>query len=189
LSPILGIIASQNYSRITGSYDSISTVTVGAGGSSSITFSSIPSTYTHLQVRGIGRTARSGVHIDGLYLQFNGDTGTSYSSHTMYGSGTGVASYSIINTDSPQSGAGLAGSTAGTNVFGVSILDILDYTNANKYKTVRNLSGLETNGLGEADFGSALWRSSAAITSIRFFTESGTAFQQYSQFALYGIRG
>jgi len=174
---------------VPGSYESISTVTVGSGGQSSITFSSIPSTYTHLQVRGIGRTARSGVHIDGLYLQFNGDTGTTYSSHAMYGNGSVVAAYSIINTNSPQSGAGLAGSTAGANVFGVSILDILDYANTNKYKTVRNLSGLDTNGNGEVDFGSAAWRSTAAITSIRFFTESGTAFQQYSQFALYGIKG
>lgn len=32
-------------------YDSIATTTVGAGGAASITFSSIPSTYQHLQIR------------------------------------------------------------------------------------------------------------------------------------------
>ena len=49
--PILGIIASQDYNRVTNSYESIATVTVGSGGSSSLTFSSIPATYTHLQIR------------------------------------------------------------------------------------------------------------------------------------------
>ena len=61
MAPILGIWASQNYSRysITGSYESIATVTVGSGGSSYIEFTSIPGTYTHLQIRGILRNTGS----------------------------------------------------------------------------------------------------------------------------------
>jgi hypothetical protein len=50
--PILGIIASAiTGNLVTTSYESIETVTVGSGGSATVTFSSIPATYTHLQIK------------------------------------------------------------------------------------------------------------------------------------------
>jgi hypothetical protein len=67
------------------------------------------------------------------------------------------------------------------------ICDVLDYANTNKFKTLRSLTGNDRNGSGSIWLDSGLWRSTSAITSIKFTT--GTAFAQYSQFALYGIKG
>ena len=83
MAPILGIYASQISGHLfapSGAYDSIATTTVGAGGASSITFSSIPSTYTHLQVR-ITAKGNRGIVIENAYLTFNGDSGTNYNAH------------------------------------------------------------------------------------------------------------
>ena len=55
------------------SYESIATVTVGAGGSSSISFTSIPSTYKHLQIRAITRDTGTS-YINNLAGYFNTDS-------------------------------------------------------------------------------------------------------------------
>ena len=89
--PILGVIDSGKSGHLsTNNYSSISTVTVGSGGASIITFSSIPSTYTHLQVRGIGRSTNAGSGVTQFYMQLNGDTGANYSNHILYGDGGSV---------------------------------------------------------------------------------------------------
>ena len=74
-------------------------------------------------------------------------------------------------------------------MFSAHIIDILDYTNTNKYKTVRNLGGFDTNSAqyGYISLGSVSWRNTNAITSISF-TLDGNNFTQYTQFALYGIK-
>ena len=92
MSPILGIIASQDYTRVTNSYESIATVTVGSP-VSSITFSSIPATYTHLQIRGIIRN-NANVGGDAASFRFNSDSSSSYTEHYVAGNGaTPSASY------------------------------------------------------------------------------------------------
>ena len=186
--PILGIIASSRLAAVPTSYESIATTTVGGGGSATVTFSSIPATYTHLQIRSIQRaTAGAGNGEDQNALIFNGDTSSNYSRHNIYGTGSvaganGTASdIQISIADSPRNGA-----TA--NAFGVGIIDILDYANTNKYKTIKSLDGCDLNGAGVIIFGSGSWRNTAAITSITI-TAYNTAFAQYSQFALYGIKG
>lgn len=180
MSPILGIIASQNYPRITNSYESIQTVTVSTA-VSSITFSSIPSTYKHLQIRGIAKwgTAYTGYS----RIQFNSDTGANYTQHRLEGSG------------SAASAAGYTGETSSILGFnsdtqwGANVTDILDYTNTNKYTTIRTLGGFDANGSGYIAFSSGLWLNTAAITSIVLQPSNGVTFVQYSQFALYGIKG
>jgi hypothetical protein len=95
MSPILGIVASQNYVRTPpSSFESIATAT-GTGSSATITFSSIPSTYQHLQIRGIARATSGGETepID-LRLYFNGLTTGIYSSHALYGNGSSAAATS-----------------------------------------------------------------------------------------------
>lgn len=180
MSPILGIIASQNYPRITNSYESIATVTVGSGGSSSITFSSIPSTYTHLQIRGIGRDSSS----NGEWkIEFNSDTTTTnYYRHGVYGDGAGAYAFAVNNnTVAPMA---YTGETA--NSFGAYVVDVLDYANTNKYKTVRTLGGKDLNGSGQEGLYSNLWKNTNAITDITIKIVGGSNFAQYSQFALYG---
>lgn len=188
MAPILGIWASSALPAATaGSFESIATVTVGSGGSSSVTFSSIPGTYTHLQLRGIGRTARTGSYNDALYVYFNTDTGsqTNYSAHILYGDGStaqaqGNTSNSGITT--------VAASDCTSGVFSGFVIDILDYSNTNKYKTVRTLAGFDNNGQGQIRLGSTLWRNTAAITDLKLDNSVVNNISQYSSFALYGIR-
>jgi len=195
VSPILGIYASQISGHLfapSGAYDSIATVTVGSGGSGTITFTSIPSTYTHLQIRLIGRTNRSTAAIDALNMRFNSDTGTNYvTNHYLQGNGSAV--YAGANT----SGTLMTiyrltadGAPTLASSFGTSVIDILDYTNTNKYKTLRALSGQDMNTVsGEVFFVSAAWMSTSAVTSITITPTTGTLFNEYSQFALFGIKG
>ena len=185
MSPILGIWASQNYPRITNSYESIQTVTVGAGGSASISFTSIPSTYKHLQIRALSRTDRAVTYTSNI-IRFNSDTTNSnYSQHEIMGNGStasaGGGANSAIYTLIP-------GTSTTASVFEGEVIDILDYADTNKYKTVRILSGYDGNGAGVIFFGSGSWRNTNAISSISLTATSGNIVQ-YSQFALYGIRG
>jgi len=189
IGAITAVLFSSRVAAATNSYESISTTVVGAGGSSSITFSSIPSTYKHLQIRAIARSARSGVDRDGIWLQVNGDTANNYNSHILYGNGSSAGVYVPSAMPQMQIGIGCAGATAPANTFGSQIIDVLDYLDTNKNKTFRGLSGVDNNGAGEVDFASGLWRSTSAITSLTIKNESGTNFQQYSSFALYGIKG
>jgi len=186
--PILGIIASQNYTRT--SYESIATTTVGSGGSATITFSSIPATYTHLQIRGIARSTLTGTAEDIIRIRFNSDTGSNYSTHALAGDGS--VAYIAAAAASQTSGFGAAIPRAGVtaSVFGAFVYDVLDYANTNKYKTVRSIGSFDRNGGGNVIFASAAWLSTSAITSITMFPEGGSAsFPEYSQFALYGIKG
>jgi len=175
--PILGITASSITGSTQTSYDSISTVTVGSGGSASITFSSIPATYKHLQIRGIGLQTSA----NGFTVQFNSDTGSNYSWHQLYGEGSIAQSNAGATQTFMYMGYG-AGSATAPNPL---VTDILDYANTNKYKTLRSLSGNDLNGSGFIQLWSGNWRSTSAITSITITA----SFNQYSQFALYGIKG
>lgn len=174
---------------IFGDYESISTLTVGAGGASSLTFSSIPQTYTHLQIRGMSRSARSAGN-DPIYMRFNSDTGNNYAWHQLEGAGGGSAGQASNSSTNVAWLWIAADSVSPANVFGANITDILNYTNTNQYKTARNLGGVDNNGSGGVfGFNSALWMSTSAITSITLTVLSGTNFQQNTQFALYGIKG
>ena len=189
MSPILGIFASQG--RVaSNSYESIQTVTVGAGGQAAIDFTSIPSTYKHLQIRVLGRTNRAN-SLDAFRMQFNGDTGSNYYiSHYVFGTGASAGSGSE-GTGTAIGVWRIAGDSAAASVFGSVIVDVLDYTSTNKNKTVRYLGGMDNNGSGEIYLGSGLWFNStiAAISSIKIVPNIGTSFNQNSQFALYGIKG
>ena len=188
LNTLAGIIASSGGAAAGGDFQSIATVTVGAGGSSSISFTSIPSTYQHLQLRMIGRIDASSANGSGI-LRYNSDTSSSnYTYHEIVGNGSSASAY---GSGAPESNQILSttGATAGANTFGVAITDILDYANTNKYKTQRNLGGYDNNGSGQIRLNSGLWMNTAAINSITITPNAGTVFVQYSSFALYGIKG
>jgi len=79
--PILGITASQITGRLsapdTGAMFPLGMVQVGSGGSATISFTSIPSTYKHLQIRGIARNT-SGSGFNKMNIRFNSDSGSVY---------------------------------------------------------------------------------------------------------------
>ena len=146
-----------------GSYESIAgTVIVGSGGQAAITFTGIPATYKHLQIRGMIRGGGE------VRYRLNGDTTANYSFHTVMG-----------NNATADSGGGenqnysrflvFQGLTGTANSFGVFVMDILDYANTNKFTTTRVLHGQDDNSYGETGLSSGLWFNSSAITSVTIY--------------------
>jgi hypothetical protein len=152
-------------------------------GTNSVQFTSIPQTFTHLQMRyfvrgsDAGATAFTNISINGNQYT------TNYSCHTLEGNGSAAAVTSSV------SGGGIGnlyspGASATANVFAAGIADLLDYTNTNKNKVVRVLHGHDTNGGGQAILGSGQLLSTAAVTSIGMFNFTSVA---GCRFDLYGI--
>ena len=190
LNTLAGIIASSGGAAAAGGdYESIATAN-GTGSSSTITFSSIPSTYQHLQVRFTARDDRSGASVDAFTCRFNSDSGSNYTEyHLLLADGASVSS-SAGSTSSTNILIGqVPGSTALASAMGVGVIDILDYANVNKYKTTRSLLGMDFNGSGRVNFMSGLWMSTSAINSITLTTGTSSNWTGATQFALYGIKG
>jgi hypothetical protein len=184
--PIFGITASSNMTTKLTDFYQIATTTLGSA-QSTITFSSIPSDYTHLQIRGIARSA-SATSGDYIYVQFNSDTGNNYTYHQLTGDGSGASS--LAGTS--QTGAGsprISAANTLASVFGGVVIDILDYANTNKNKTIRTIGGFDENGAGTVRLTSGVWLNSAAITSVAIKSGTAANLAQYSSFALYGIKG
>lgn len=170
-----------------GAFESIAT-TVITSDTASVTFSSIPQTYKHLQLRMFAKTDRGDID-DVTLVQFNGDTAANYSYHNIRGNGTAASSEGFASSSYIYLNFACTGNTGVTNIFASSIVDILDYTNTDKFKTTRSLHGFDANGSGRVYLASGNWRSTSAITSIVLDQQYGTNWKQYSHFALYGIKG
>lgn len=190
--PIVGSFAgasSRAYglqAGLIGDFESIASTTVGVGGATDVTFSSIPSIYTHLQIRILGRATNTATD-ENYGIQFNSDTATNYSLHYLSGSGTSASSGAGANY-SFMLGARVPAASISANIFGVGIIDILDYKDTNKFKTIRSLTGWDSNGNGSVWLESGNWRSTSAITTIKVYNPNGNL-SQYSSIALYGIKG
>ena len=186
--PILGIIASQNYVRtLPTSYESIATAIVSGTSTNTISFTSIPSTFTHLQVRISQQTSAYDVW---NIIEFNNDTtATNYWSHRIFSAGGGGAVEAQAGNNNYVFYQAVSGHST-TSMTG-QVIDILDYKNTNKNKVVRHLSGLDNNGSGFLWFGSVGWNSTAAVNrlDIKLFDTTGKTYTANSTFALYGIRG
>jgi hypothetical protein len=191
LNTLLGTLSS-GVAASTSSYESIASAT-GTGSSATITFSSIPGTYKHLQIRGIYRDTRTVNTIDvPICLRFNSDSGANYISHELTGNGSS-ASAASSGTGDDKINIYNAGVTDGTaaNIVGASIIDIHDYASTTKNKTVRGFAGGDAN-TASTDFkvslSSGLWINTAAITSITVFSTAANLTTS-TVFSLYGIKG
>lgn len=181
LNSIVGVLGDP---FVAGDFQSITTAT-GTGSSGVITFSSIPATFQHLQIRGFTKSSGGGSN---WKVQFNSDTGSNYANHYLQTNGSVVSPGGEINQTGMNFYAATATSTA-ASVYAAVVMDILDYTSTNKAKTVRTFNGVDTNGGGNNDFDSGLWFATpAAITSITITLNSGS-FTTDSKIALYGIKG
>ena len=161
------------------SFESIATST--PSGVNTITFSSIPGTYKHLQVR-ISAIGAAGSN---SFLRVNGAT-TGYSNHRLYGDGTTAAGNSLGGSD--VFFAGNETTSLSTTLPTVMIIDIHDYASTTRTKSLKALFGTDRNGSGEVTLNGGLYNSTSAITSITFLTGSGN-FSTGTSIALYGIKG
>jgi hypothetical protein len=193
MSGISGALIGSYVAGVPNDYESIATTTLTTA-SSSITFSSIPATYTHLQLRIITRSS-SANNYDNIWMRLNSDTNSNYASHYLAGNGATADAYAWSSETQIRSFY-TTGGTASSNVFSVSVIDILDYANTSKYKTTRHLNGFDNNGTGTSNYdkgtivlSSGLWQNTSAISSINLQINGGVNFTQYSSFALYGIKG
>jgi len=155
-----------------------------ATGSNDLAFTNIPQNFTHLQIRVFLRSTNSGAQ-DFNYVRINSDFGSNYVSHGIYGNGSGAVS-DYYNARSYNWLTDIPGSSAAANIYGVAIIDILDYTNTNKYKTIKSIGGYDANGSGTVQLASGLWMSTAAITSITCSSGNNVA-AAGSTAQLYGI--
>jgi hypothetical protein len=187
--PVLGIIASSISGNLDPSaYFPIASTKITTA-TASVTFSSIPATYTHLQMRIWGYNNSGSDRT--LWMQFNSDSGSNYRNHYLAGNGSAIASgadsaatVGILPYNSAASTTGFNGDSAKASVV---IMDILDYTNTNKYTTVRTLGGWDGNGSGQIYLSSGVWMNTAAITNLYFQIPYSTLFNTGTVFTLYGI--
>ena len=179
--PILGIIASSISGNLAGDFESIATVSLTTN-TTTITFSSIPQTFAHLQLRYMSKQSAGTAYF--VRAQYNGNTtAANYSYHIINGTGAAVT----VGAGASEGYNYYPRQAASSNSFGVGIVDILDYTNTNKNTTIRGLGGHDDNGSGNVDFLSGGFYQTTAITSIDLTVAVGQ-FAPYSHFALYGIR-
>jgi hypothetical protein len=177
----LGVLLGS-YAADKSSYNSIATAS-GTGGSSEIIFSSIPSSYKHLQVRVVSLSTGTP---DWISLRINGDTNTSnYRMHHFYGDGSSALAQAIQGGTYTPIQLMIGGSTTQPSI---SVMDFIDYANTNKNKTMKALHGWDTNGSGSIRVESILWQNTAAINELRFLLYS-TFFNSNTRIALYGIKG
>lgn len=196
MSPVLGIIASSTQQGRgdgpVGSYDALASVVIPSN-LSEFTFVSIPAGYEHLQIRVVAKTTRPTYNNDLISLRFNGDTSTSYSSHHVKGTGTGTASTESAAAINKIYLCGNVGDTVNASEnFGVAIIDIYDYANTTRNKTMRSLSGYDANGTGTdpgiVSLSSGFWNNTSAITTITLLPGEGSALASQSIFSLYGVK-
>ena len=179
--PILGIMASQISGKLwapAGAYDALATVTVPSGGAASVSFVGIPTGYKHLQIRALYETVS---FADNIGMTLNGST-TLSRMHYIYGNGSSAtAGNSTDNLLTLQSGYS-------TTAYYGMIIDVLDYQNTNKNKTVRVFGGADFNGSGIVYLSSGLYSTTSAVSSLSLQGFGGQTIGQHSQFALYGVR-
>lgn len=169
-------------------FESIATTTLSSS-ASTVTFSSIPGTYQHLQLRMMGKVSfSSSADWWRVGIQLN-STNAVYS-HTLEGNGSTA---SANNQNSSFTTALLPSSHSSLdNMFGVSIIDIHDYASTTKAKTGRAFFGFDANTAltPRMGLGSILFTSTSAVTSLTVYVPGGTTdLASGSTFALYGIKG
>ena len=156
-------------------YEPIATSTLGSP-SSSVTFSSIPQTYTDLVLIYTGVVDSTSQYFQ---VQLNGDTTTNYSYTVISYDGSAVTSFR-------QSSDGLLfGTTTSATLQQGEIMHFMNYSNTSTYKTT--LSRFSST-LYQVWTHVGMWRKTEAITSIKLYTTAGANFKADATFTLYGIK-
>jgi hypothetical protein len=140
--------------------------------------------YQHLQIRYVARSDSAGAQEE-FAFRFNGDSGSNYASHRMFGNGSSVFSQGYTSQTQTYNLAQMSGSTSAGNSFACGVIDVLDFSDTSKYTTARCLSGLTDQAV--VQLASGLWMNTAAVTSIEL-VPFGVDFVADSRFSLYGLK-
>jgi hypothetical protein len=158
-------------------YEPIATATVASTGGT-VTFSSIPGTYTDLVLISSARRGVDGSGGDSVKTRVNGDSGSNYSwigmSYNVGGTGGSKANNQHIF---------IAGNCE-DGIYSASICHFMNYANTSNFKSmITRSSSIGTQGVG---MNVNTWRSTSAITSI--FLDAASGFWAGTTFTLYGIK-
>lgn len=165
----------------TGTYTLINSSTLGSA-TASVTFSSIPTTYTDLILVASAQSTQATTY-DNLIIQFNSDTASNYSK-TRLGASSGGVTGERTGPEASHMLTALTATSFSSLIFSTSVMNILDYSNTTTYKTSL-WRGNSQDGYVQGNVG--MWRSTSAITTIRLATLSGSNLASGSSFKLYGI--
>ena len=147
---------------------------------SSITFSSIPATYTDLRVVVTQLSASGGVP---SILRYNSDTATNYSYTDLYGSGTAAGTQRVTSSTRIAINDW---ETVSTTVPSLAIINIFSYAGST-FKTCLINTSTDKNGSGYIENRVGLWRSTSAITTIGIISDNINNFAIGTTATLYGI--
>lgn len=187
--PILGTVASQFSGKSFASFESIQTIYLASGNQLSLNFDSIPSTFTHLQIRGNLKSQRSSDYQSTVRMRFNADGGNNYI-YTRWQGKNGTANGFIAAGDSYLYMYNMCNTDTGSTVMAPFVLDIYNYSSTSIYKTIQANSGVVyANTDSTACKTTGAWGSTSAINAISFSTDDGSQFSRYSRLGLYGIKG
>jgi hypothetical protein len=153
----------------------------------SVTFTSLPTTYTHLELRYTARTTQAAAN-DQMKILLNSDSGSNYTERLVQGNGSTATSNGFTAQGFIWPGYAM-GANATASVFALGIVSFVDYLSTAKNKTVRSISGYHTTAgaIQASQLFSSYWASTAAISSITI--SANGSFVSGSRFSLYGIRG
>lgn len=166
-------------------FEAIATNTVSGSSTTTVTFSSISSTYTDLFIVFSGSFSAGDTS---LVIRFNGDTGSNYSYTLLEGNGSSASSTRGTSTDKIYLSALAVSIGSGTNI-STQTINVMNYANTTTYKTAIgrvNTASNSTSYLGTSA-GVGLWRNTAAINSVSLIAGGGYTITAGSTFTLYGI--
>ena len=179
----LGLLSQGGGASAATGFQLISTTLITST-TASVTFSAIPATYKHLQIRVVGRYTAA-VATANLTLRFNGDTGSNYGYQSMRGQGATISSAAPGSYQTSLLTGDLTGASAAADSYGSSFIDVIDYANTTKIKTTKTFGG-NAASLDVFMF-NGTWNSTAAITSILVSDAvTSASFAAGSRISLYG---
>ena len=178
----LGGFLSFGDAPLVASFDSISTTTISSP-QSTLVLSSIPGNYKHLQIRGILKATAISNGTPRFY--FNNDRSSSYSMHEIYGNGSSASVNQQTNIDAIYANLG----SQSASQFGAYVINIFDYSNTSKSKTVQFIHGYDSNSSGYVSFSTGFYNSTSAITSFGITPQQVANWDTGSTMCVYGIKG
>jgi hypothetical protein len=164
-------------------YQAIATYT-SSGSDTFFDFTSIPTDYRYLEVRGYGR--HTGSNYGNIAIRINGDTASNYEWIFSVNNGNNQSSATSTSSDHLPI---LQSFPSSSNNMGVGVWVFNEYKSTTKLKTVTCYGGgTESSTTGEVSMGTGTWKnSSTAINSLRFFNTGTLTWAAGSKFVLYGV--